>query len=79
MYNLVMRTHQQIIDLWDNRAQFARDVNVDYQTARRWYKSNSIPGKYWLSVEDAAVRRNFPEVSVRSLAEFKSIEIVNTA
>ncbi len=45
-----LHTHRDIIDLWKNRADFAREVGVGYQTARMWYDRNSIPKDYWRSI-----------------------------
>lgn len=68
-----MNSHRDIIDLWSSRAELAREVGVDYQTARQWHLRNSIPSEYWCDLVRAAQERGL-EVSVDLLATIKATE-----
>jgi hypothetical protein len=67
-----MRSHKQIIELWPNRADFARDVDVSYQTARQWHARDGIPVRYWPAVIEAARERGLDGVTLEVLVASKA-------
>src|SRR5688572_7489513 len=67
-----MRSHKQIIELWPNRADFARDVDVSYQTARQWHARDGIPVRYWPAVIEAARERCLDGVTLEVLVASKA-------
>jgi len=69
-----MNSHRQIIDLWPDRAAFARELGVKYQTARGWYIRNSIPPEYWCGICHAAKERGLEAVTTDLLATIKDGE-----
>jgi len=69
-----MNSHRQIIDLWPDRAAFAREVGVKYQTARQWYIRNSIPPEHWCEICHAAKKREFEQITTDLLATIKASE-----
>ena len=52
-----MRTYQDLIAIWPTVADFARDIGVGYQTARKMRDRNSVGSKYWKTVIQAACAR----------------------
>ena len=60
-------THATIIAKWPSVADFARDLGLNYQTARFMKRRDSIPPRYWRKVVLAAKGRGIKGVSVESL------------
>lgn len=69
-----MNSHREIIELWSSRADLAREVGVDYQTARQWHLRNSIPSEYWCDLVRVAQERGLDQISVDLLATIKAAE-----
>jgi hypothetical protein len=61
---------RDIIDLWPNRADFAREVGEPYDNARQWDVNDSIPGRAFAAVVRAAEARGFPAVTHELLCSF---------
>ena len=60
-------THAIIIAKWPSVADFARDLGLNYQTARFMKRRNSIPPRYWRKVAQVAKQRGIKGVSVENL------------
>lgn len=69
-----MNSHRDIIDLWPDRAELARDARVKYYTVHGWYTRNSIPPEYWCEICHAAKGRGFKDVTTDLLATIKAGE-----
>jgi hypothetical protein len=67
-----MLSHRQIIELWPSRADFARELDVSYQTARQWYARDGIPVRYWQAVVLAAKSRGLAQISLEVLVASKA-------
>lgn len=67
-----MLTHTETIGLWDTIADFARDIDVGYEAARKMSERNSIHSDHWQDVVNAAKKRGFQEVSLEQLSQAKS-------
>lgn len=70
-------SHADIIRIWPTVAAFAQDVGIGIGTARKMVVRRSIPGRYWLDVEQAAAKRRLKtptgeSVTVKLLAEIKA-------
>lgn len=70
-YNPLMGSFRNIIDMWRDRARFAADVGVKYQTARQWYERDNIPVQYWLPLIRAAREKGY-ELTTETLLELSS-------
>jgi hypothetical protein len=66
-----MNTFGDVIGLWPTAAEFASDVGVGVERARKWGSRNSIPGEWFVPIADAAQRRGF-DVTAQRLAEIAS-------
>lgn len=64
-------SHSQIIGLWDNVAEFARDIDVPYQRARKMNDRGSIHSDYWDLVVNAADRLGHGEITIELLSKTK--------
>lgn len=60
-------THANIIAKWPSVAEFARDLGLNYQTARFMKRRKSIPPRYWRKVAQAAEDRGIRGVSLEKL------------
>lgn len=40
-------TFQSLINKWPSTAEFARQMNTDYQQVWGWYRRDSVPPRYW--------------------------------
>jgi hypothetical protein len=60
-------THEALIDQWPSVADFARDLDVNYQTARFMKKRNSIHPRHWRKVVQAAKSRGIRGVNIDML------------
>lgn len=63
---------EDIINLWPTCADFGRDIGAKDVTARAMRRRNTIPGKYWNAVVDAARNRNFHNISLEVLSNIAS-------
>lgn len=61
--------HDSIIDQWPSLAAFAEEIGLSYQAAKAMRRRASIPGCYWLRIEEVAQSRGFTTVTLRALAE----------
>ncbi len=52
-----MQTFRDLIARWPTVADFARDIEVGYQAARKMYDRNSIRNVYWQTIITAAKAR----------------------
>ena len=46
-----------VIGLWPTIVAFAADMQVEYDTARKWKDRNHVPSSYWFNLLRAARRR----------------------
>jgi hypothetical protein len=68
-HNRAMNAHKEIIANWPQGVeQFAADVGVKYETARKWRVRNAIPPIRWLDVLQAAQLRGV-DVTLKDLRE----------
>ena len=45
-----MRNFREVIEIWPDRAAFARAIGVHYQTARKMFDRCNIRHEYWSDV-----------------------------
>ncbi|KQT54591.1 hypothetical protein ASG43_03125 [Aureimonas sp. Leaf454] len=57
-----------MIDKWPSLADFAADIGVEYGTAKQMRRRDSVAGRYWLTMQEAAKRRAISDVTVGTLA-----------
>ncbi len=62
-------TFADIVGLWPTPAEFAGDLGIAVERARKWASRNSIPGEWFMAVSDAASRRGFKSVSPELLSK----------
>lgn len=62
-------TFPDVIELWPNAGELARDVGQKRATVKQWKHRKNIPGEYWLPLERAARRRGIENVTLFVLAE----------
>ncbi|GJM00217.1 MAG: hypothetical protein DHS20C07_18960 [Methyloligella sp.] len=74
-----MMTHSDIIELWPTIAEFASDVSVEYQAARKMHERDSISSKHWYRVIEAAKSRQYNHVTLEALANYKAKRKSKTA
>lgn len=67
-----MMKHSDIIDMWPTIAEFASDVRVEYQAARKMHERDSINSKHWYRVIEAAKLREYSNVTLEALANYKA-------
>lgn len=67
-----MMKHSDIIELWPTIADFASDVMVEYQAARKMHERDSINSKHWCRVIAAAKSRKYSGVTFEALANYKA-------
>ena len=65
------QTHSEIIGLWSNVAEFARDIDVPYQRARKMNDRGSIHSDYWSLVVSAADKLGHDEITIELLSRTK--------
>lgn len=58
----------ELIELWENMADFSRETNQPYERVKRWRALNNIKPKYWPAVKAAAWRRGWGWVDDSLLA-----------
>ena len=68
-----MDTFRDLIARWPTVADFAREIGVGYQTARKMNDRNSIDDTHWDAVVGAAKSRHIKGVTLEALARM-SIE-----
>lgn len=64
-------THSQIINIWNSVADFARDIDVPYQRARKMNDRGSIHSDYWSRVVNAAGDLGHEEITIDLLSKTK--------
>jgi hypothetical protein len=52
-------TFSELIELWGNMADFARETNQPYERVKRWRAINSIKPRYWPAIKAAAWARGW--------------------
>jgi hypothetical protein len=50
-------TFQDVIDLWPSMSCLAEDLEVEYDTVRKWRDRGRVPQEYFQSIIDAARKR----------------------
>lgn len=63
-----------VIDLWANTAAFAREVGEPYENARQWRLNDSIPGRAFAAVVNAARARGFEQVTHEMLCGLAALK-----
>lgn len=63
-------TFSDLIGQWKSIAQFARDLGVDYELAKKWKQRNFIPSIHWPAIVEAAKQRDI-DVTIVRLSEME--------
>lgn len=61
-------THQEVINLWPSKAEFARAIGVNEANARKMAVLG-IPGKHYATVVRALADCGFPPLTYAELAD----------
>lgn len=67
----MFENHRQIIMAWPNLSDFAEDIGVSANTAKKMRQRNSIPSDYWPSVVAGAKYRKIAGISTDLLATLR--------
>lgn len=62
-------TFAAVINLWENAAQYGRDIGISDVLARTHKKRNNIPSEYWVKVVEKAQERGFEHITYEKLAQ----------
>lgn len=68
----MFETHKQIIMAWPHLSDFAGDIGVSVNTAKKMRQRNSIPSDYWPSVVVGAKARRIAGISTDLLASLRA-------
>ncbi|GAB5387162.1 MAG: hypothetical protein Alpg2KO_01300 [Alphaproteobacteria bacterium] len=63
-----MKTTSDLLDLWGNHSQLARQLGVKPMLVPAWKRRNSIPGRYWRPLVEQAVKDGIEGVTLEELA-----------
>ena len=64
-----MHTIGELIERFGGAAKMAPEIGQSAATIRQWAARESIPGRYWQEIVDAARQRNVRGVTFAALAE----------
>ena len=67
-----MKTFTDIIDAWPSLSDFASDLGVPYVNAQVMRYRDSISADHWSRVEEMAIARGIPGVTVKLMADIKA-------
>lgn len=65
----MFKDFRDVIDLWDTRAELARDLGTPQQNVQKMYERNSIAPLLHSSIVSAAKARRFKGVSIETLRQ----------
>jgi hypothetical protein len=63
-----MQTFAELIERFGGAARMAPEIGVSANVIRQWSSRGSIPGRYWLTIIDAAKRLGIEGVDAAALA-----------
>ncbi len=63
----MVNSFRDVIGLWPSLSAAAQETGASYEQVKKWRERDSIPGQWWLSVVQAAARRQI-RLSVEDLA-----------
>lgn len=72
-----LKDFRAVIDLWPSLGDFARAVDCDYGTAKKWRSRNSIPADWDTRVVAAAKADDLDMVSFELLARLRAPEAMS--
>lgn len=72
-------TYSDIVALWPRVSDFARDMGVGYQTARKMKERDGIHPAYWRRLVSKASERGFDGVTVETLVGLAERRLATTA
>lgn len=68
-HTVSMKTFKEILDLWANASELARDMSEKPSTVRKWKARNNIPAHKWLDLIAIADKQGVGPIPLQLLAE----------
>lgn len=67
-----MQTVAELVDRFGGAAKMAPAINQTPEKIRQWSARNSVPGRYWLVIIEAARQLGIRGINAGALAELAS-------